>query len=195
MPEITEEELRALRNTHQVVTAMLKHPKAGVLLEQAHKEVDPSVKTPRMDAQRHQDELLKPALDQVASLKAQIDADKAAREKELSDRQLAQISANHEAAFNRLRGRGWMDDGIKGVRELMEKHGILDVEIAASHWEKLHPPAAPNTSRGQGAWNLFAGQDAAGDAEDIKKLLETKGESELLVDQMAHKALTEIRAA
>ncbi len=75
----------------------------------------------------------------------------------------------------------------------MEDKGILDADIAAAYFEKQHPPQAPVTPGGSGAWN-FMDMPADGDA-DLKKLVETKGESEQLIQKMAIDALNDVRGA
>jgi hypothetical protein len=193
MPDISEEELRAYRVLQGTVATMLRHPKAGVLLEEAHKAVDEKAPTPRLDEQRRREEILAGPNKEIADLKAMIAAEKTEREKAGADAKIASLQAKQEEAFARLRKQRWTEEGITGIKKLMDEHAILDVDIAASAFEKLHPPAAPIQQGRVGGWNLFeAPQD---DDADWKKLLETKGESEPLVDNLARKALIEHRQA
>jgi hypothetical protein len=164
-----------------------------VLLEEAHKAVDEKAPTPRLDEQRRREEILAEPNKRIAELEAKIAAEAAAREKAGADAKIASLQAKQEEAFARLRKQRWTEEGITGIKKLMDEHAILDVDIAASAFEKLHPPAAPIQQGRVGGWNLFeAPQD---DDADWKKLLETKGESEPLVDNLARKALVEHRQA
>ena len=73
----------------------------------------------------------------------------------------------------------------------MKEKGIVDPLIAAAYVEKMLPPQLPATPSGGTSWNFIEGvQD--GEA-DLKKLIESKGNYEPLIDKMAHEALSEVR--
>ena len=75
----------------------------------------------------------------------------------------------------------------------MEERGILDIEVAAAFYEKQNPPQVPATPRGMGGWNFV---EQVNDSEaDLKKLLDTRGNNEVLADKMAREALNEFRGA
>lgn len=193
MPEMTEEEYRSLKGLQSTVASMLKNPKAGALLEKAHKMVDPKAPTPRLEAEEEREALLAEPRKAMEDIRAELAAEKAARQKASDDARVASLSARHEEGFAKLRKQRWTAEGIDGVKKVMEDHGILDVEIAAAYFEKQHPPQDPISQQRVGGWNLFEAPD--GNDEDWKKLLETKGESEPLVDRLAQKALQEHRQA
>lgn len=189
--ELDEEEILRLRRVEKTVGDMFKHPKAKLLLQEAHKTVDPNAITPDLDAQKPLDDRFKQLSDQNAALAKQISDDKAEREQR--DAQLA-LKSRVDGGIDRLRSQGWTEEGIKGVQDIMEKNGILDPEIAASHFEKLHPPQMPiSPTNGTGAWN-FLDVPADGAEADLKKLIENRGEG-LIVDKLANDALREVRGA
>jgi hypothetical protein len=66
------------------------------------------------------------------------------------------------------------------------------VEDAVAIFERRNPPTTPIAPGGSGAWNFM--DDASGDADaDIKKMIETKGNSEALLNSMVNKTLQEVR--
>jgi hypothetical protein len=174
-----------LRNT---LSAMTKHPKAALLVEEAYKVVDPNAPTPQLDAQRMVSDAVSKTQSEVEALKKQIADDKAAAE------QASRMSAFEnkvEQGFAKLRQAGVTKEGIEGVRKIMEDEGIANPEIAWSHFEKLHPPQAP-VMASTGSWNFL--EAPADDANaDLKRLVETKGESNSIIDKLAFEALNEVR--
>lgn len=186
--EVDEVELLNSRQLRDTVSKILNHPKAGPLVEEALKMVDPNAKTPRLDAVKIQNEPLEAMEKKFNDFVAETKKEKTERE----DRErVAKLTANFEAGRTQLRQAKWTDDGIKKLEEFMEAKGIIDHEIAAAAFEKLHPPATPVMPGGTGAWN-FLEMPSDGDA-DLKKLIESKGENNSLLDKMAHDALNEVR--
>lgn len=186
--EIDEDELAALQRVTHVVTNVMKNPKAAVLVEQALKTVDPNAKTPNLDAEAARTAPVSKIEKDFEDYKKSQEAKEVAAD---NQRKLDAIQANVTDGIGRLRRAGWTDDGIAGVQKTMEERGIIDVDIAAAYYEKQHPPQAPMTPGGSGAWNFMEMPDST-DA-DLKKLVETKGESVALIDKMAHDALQEVR--
>lgn len=189
MVEIDEEELRKNRELTGVVTKILANPKGRALLQQAHKEVNPEAVVPELETRQLIDERLngiqKTVEDFVKGQKEQQEAsEKKARE--------TSAKARIEEGFQRLRQQGVTDEGIKGVEELMEREGILNPEVAFSHFEKLHPPQPLTTpSNFSGAWNFL--QPTADGGEDIKALIESRGENNATLDKMITQGLNEVR--
>lgn len=186
--EVDEDELVRDRKLRAVVAKIYSNPKAKLLLQQAHKEVDPEAQTPDLDAQ-------KPIDDAISGIKQELttfinETKKEKQEREERER-LDALNNRVASGMADLKRQGWTEDGLKGVRELMDKHGILDPEIAASHYEKLHPPPTPATPGGNGAWNFM--EMPSEDDVDLKKLIETKGESTPLLDKMVRETLAETR--
>lgn len=188
--DYTEEEILRNAKLHGTVATILANPKARKLVEQAHKLVDPNAPTPTLDQDKPLDERFAAVTNELKEFKDSV----AKREAEDETRRKTEsISARVEEGIAELRRAGWTDDGIKGVRELMDKEGILNVKIAADHFEKLHPPQVPVKQSGVGGWN-FLEQVPDGDA-DIKALIASKGDNELLVNKMANDALSEFRGS
>ncbi len=87
------------------------------------------------------------------------------------------------------------DPGVLKVKAIMEEKGLLDVDDAVAIFERRNPPPAPIAPGGSGAWN-FMDDTAAGDADaDIKKMIETKGNSDALLNTMINKTLGEVRGS
>lgn len=187
MPEISEADLLQNSKLRELVQGLAKNPRTARQFAQLVKSHDPSldIKEPPPD----------PAEERFAKLEQELAAEKKAREedrvKREQDGKLDGIRSKQEREFAQLKGEKWTEDGLKAVQELMESEGILSPLIAASHIEKLHPPAAPVGPSASGGWNFFESV-ADGDA-DLKKLIETKGESVPLIDKMVRDTLTDIR--
>jgi hypothetical protein len=188
MVEIDEVELLQSQKLRDTVAKIMAHPEAALKVEEAYKMVDPKAVTPRLDQ-------AKVAKEPVEAVQKQLDDLKASIAKEQSERadaaKRSELLASVQSGLARLRANGWTDDGIKGVEKIMEEKGILDADIAAAYFEKMHPPQSPVTPGGNSAWN-FMDQAPDGDA-DLKKLVETKGEHEGLIQKMAFDALNEVR--
>lgn len=188
--EVEESELDALRRVTNVVSTVMKHPEAAKLTERALKLVNPNAKTPHLDMEA---QLAAP----VDAMQKQFDDYKKEQtekeEKRENDAKLAALNTSVEEGYGRLRRAGWTDAGIDGVKKTMEERGIIDVDIAAAYYEKQHPPQSPLTPGGSGAWNFMEMPDSTD--VDLKRLVETKGESAALVDKMANDALNEVRGS
>lgn len=190
MIEIDETELQANRQLRALASKMMANPTSRKLLEQAHKAVDPNAATPALSAEQQLLEPINALRTEFSELSKTIAAQRAEDEKKSKLNAIQQQIEDGKAA---LRRQGWTAEGIKGVEELMEQHGLLDVEIAAAAFEKKHPPQNVVNPSGSGAWNFMGDMAGDGDA-DLKKLLDTKGESAGLVDKMANDALNEYRS-
>lgn len=186
--EIDEEDLRrhyALRDT---VNTLLSDPKAKLLVQQAVKLKYPNAVTPELDAAIAQVRNANATQTELDKLRQEIATDKADRE---NAERLRKLNTDFEAGFDRLRTqRGYTDAGIAEVRKLMEENGTLNHEMAANHFDRLHPPQEPMRA-GSGAWGFM--EPAADTGDDIKKLIETKGENPGLTDKMARDALSDVR--
>ena len=188
MVEVDEEELRRSSVLRATVAKILQDPKAKRLMEQAHKMVDKDAVTPALDTEEKIEAAVGSTKAEIEALKKELAADREKREHE------AKVSAFQKSiddGFSKLEAEGWMPDGIAAVRKLMEEKGIADPAIAAAYYEKTHPPAAP-VAGGGGPWNFLDAKTNDADA-DWKKLIETKGESDAIVDKMARDALNDMR--
>ncbi len=187
--EVTEEEYardQALRGT---VAKLLANPEAKLLVQKAQKLVDPNARTPELDQQNAIKEPVSAIEKQMSDFLAEQRKEKDERE---SREKLTRLQSTIDAGMAKLRQQGWTDEGLKAVDKLMTERGITDPEIAAAYHEKTNPPPAPVTPGGSGSWNFMDMPVDGGDA-DLKRLVETKGESEPLLHKMAIDALNEVR--
>lgn len=186
--EVEEEQLRADAALRATVTKIMRDPKAKLLVQQAHRMVDATAIAPELDQQGAIAQPIEDVRKEFNDFKKSIEAKDAENDK---NAKLARIQGDIDAGKERLRRAGWTEEGIKGVEAVMNDKGIIDIDIAAAYFEKQHPPQSPVTPGGSGAWN-FMELNAEGD-DDLKKLIETKGENTPLVDKMARDALNEVR--
>lgn len=188
--EIDEEEVLRLRKLQQITAQIWSHPEARKLVQRAQKVVDPNAVTPDLDRDKPIDDRFEALAKELAEVK-KTSAEKEAKADQ--DAKLAKLGNDFESGRRRLLSQGVTEEGIKGCEELMEQKGILDHEVGWAYFEKLHPPQSPVAPRGSGAWNFLDAPDDSAHGEDIKKLIETRGESELLTDKMTRQALAEVR--
>ncbi len=190
MAEIDESELLNLRRLQGVAAKVMQHPEGAKLLEKAVKMVEPTALTPNLDRDEAINAPIKAALKRVEDLESKLAAEKAENEK---NAKLAQLSQLEQEGLKELRRDGWTEEGIEGVKKLMDEKGILDPLDAAAIFEKHHPAPPPATPSGHGAWGFM---DNVNEGEkDLKALIDTKGENNPLVDRMAREALNEIRGS
>jgi hypothetical protein len=187
--EVDEEQYNSGQVLKQKLGQIFANPDAKKLLQKAHKMVDPKAITPELDA----DEKMTAS---ESALRKEFEDYKAAQEKKESEALEASQKTQGEARWNAgrdaLRQRGFTEDGIKAIEELMAKEGITNHKIAADSWERDNPPAMPAMPGGTGGWN-FLDQSASDSDEDIKKLISTRGDNDSLVEKMALQTLAEMR--
>lgn len=185
--EIDEAEYLKMRQLGGVVHNIMKHPEARKFVERAHKLVDPNAATPTLDRDAA---IVAPVSDLEKKFDAFV-ADTTKRENEREQNaKLNALKSQHAAGIAELRRTGWTEDGIKAVEKLMDEKGLLDPLDAAAIHEKAHPPSAVASPSGVGGWNFAEGIAAE---DPLKKLLDTKGKNDLVVDKMASDVLNEFR--
>lgn len=191
--ELEEAEYNRLAALGAVANKIIKNPAALRRLEEAHKLVEPNAPTPALDAYHQQNE---PLTTLKTEMQAKIDALEKAREDERRDTSLRSLADKQERAFAKLKHEHrYTDEGVKAVRELMEAKGLLDVDDAVAIFERSNPPQMPAMPSGGmtgQAWGFVANNDEAD--KDIQALISTKGDSDAIVERMAHRALNEFRA-
>lgn len=179
-------ELEALRRANQVLMSLNGNPQARAHLEESLKVVFPQVKTEREVAKELVEpqlaafeEKLKPVLEKIESIAA--DRDAAVQ---------AQTEQSLEAAFANMRKtRGFTDDGIAAVKQLMVDNNIADPEAAAARFLELNPPQPQEAPAWVPQhWNM---QDTTGGDENSLKAL--FADEDRWADQMAGTALKEHR--
>jgi len=189
--ELDEEEFTRLNALRGVAARIIANPKARVMLEQAHKIVDPNASTPALDQEVQRtaplQEMEKKLSDEIAALKKE-------REDEKREATLAAIAQKQKEGFTALRRQGYTDEGIQAIEKLMETKGLLDVNDAVAIFEKSNPPPTPSSPSGGmtgTAWGFADGHAESDKA--IQELIASKGQNEALADRMAISALNEFR--
>jgi hypothetical protein len=191
MPEIDETDFLQFQALGKVVNGMLANPKARKLLLQARKEADPNAAIPELDAAA-------PALAELASIKEALQQDREERrkaeEERATERAVTQLERKLEQQRSRLRAAGWTDDGIAEVEKHAESEGLVNLEIAAAHYEKLHPPAEPVTPNGHGGWGFFDRAEKAAESDEfIKAMVDSRGKDDAALMREARAAIQEVR--
>ena len=190
MVEVDEVELQKSKKLRDTVEKMLKNPKTRRSFLEAHKAVDPDTPIPELDMTAPVREEIDATAKRITELEKKIETDAADRERAAK---LQSLESKRTEGIATLRRAGWTNEGITGVEKIMEEQGILDPAIAAAYFEKQHPPQAPVKPAGSGGWN-FA--DIPTEENNYaKKLLETKGQIDAIVDREANDALHEFRSA
>ena len=127
---------------------------------------------------------------QIAALQKRLDDDAAER---ASSAKVNEFASQWNGAKAQLqRERGYTAEGIAEIEKLAQERGIPDLEAAAALFDRLHPPPEPVQPAGIGSFNFF--EPTEKDGEDMKKLLESRGESEQVVMKMAREALNDFRS-
>lgn len=190
MPEIDEVELIRLRKQDQTVQTLWGNPKARRKIQEAIKDADPNARFPELELEEAARAPVQALETRFSELEKKIGDDAAEREK---NAKLTALTNQVEAGKAKLRKDGWTDDGIAAVEKVMEERGIVDVEIAAAYYEKLHPPQAPITPR-TGGWD-FAQPDQSNEYEKALTANKNAAENDHLVMSEAMKVLNDIRGA
>jgi hypothetical protein len=188
--EVDEAEYDRLQKLDRIARTIMGNPKSAKVMEQAYKIAEPTAPTPILDRDAAINEPLTALQKELADLRKERADDKADREK---NEKLSQLSAQIDAGKLRLRRDGWTDDGLKSLDKFMEDRGLVDVEVAAAAYERMHPPASVANPSGSGAWNFLEGI-SDGEA-DLKKLVESKGNDEMILSKMVRDGLSEFRTA
>jgi hypothetical protein len=186
--QIEEAELLQQKNVIDTLNKMLGNPEARRKVLEARKITDPNVSIPELDAAA-------PLNNALGEIQKELRADREARKAEAiardQERRLDEFNAGLESQRRGLRAEGWTDEGLEQLQEHAQKYGIPNLELAAPHFLKLHPPADPVQPNGSGSWGFFE----AAPAEDtfIKAMLESQGNDERALNSEIQKALAETR--
>jgi hypothetical protein len=145
MPEFSDEQARVLLGSQQLLDKLLKNPKTK-------RETEKLVKTLYPDTVTTED-IAKPYVERIDGMEKRFDAFMKKMEGDEAD---SKFNKQIEA----LKKRGFSDDGIEKIKELMVKKLIPDAEVAADHWEKQNPPKSQAPSSFQPAnWGIGAKTD------------------------------------
>jgi hypothetical protein len=188
--EVDEEQYNLGMRTLATMRKIASNPKNARALEVMHKEIDPSVSTPLADADKIANERVATLEKQLVDMRKE---NEDARKKDDEERAQGLLKTKWEGGRQKLRDQGFSESAIDKIeKEIMEKEGIVNHEAAAAYWEKMNPPPPPAMPGGVGAWN-FLETPAEDKDSDIKRLIETRGNSDVLTDKMAREALNDFR--
>lgn len=189
--EVDELQWNSAQNTIRALQGMLNNPKTRKKVLEAFKENNPNVTVPELDAAAPVEQKIEAVSEAVHTFMKEFREE---REKEKTESKLAQIKAAQEAGRAMLKGRGYTDEGIKALEEFRDTKGLVDYEDAVKLFELDHPPA--RVAEPNGNMNFFGmvqNEAAAGDFH--KKLMESRGEDNHAVNQMAMNAIAELRGS
>jgi hypothetical protein len=189
MPEIDETRLGSLNAIAQIADSLLKNPKTRKKYLEAVKEARPDLPIPEIDAAA-------PVHEEVNSIREEFTKELKAlreeRESEKKDRLLASIRSQYDKGKQDLVDLGYTPEGIADLEKFMETNGLTDVALARKAYEFDNPrPAPARPSRN----NFFDAQEAraAGTDDYIKKLFDTGGQDESVLDAQISTVLQEAR--
>ena|SRR5215475_2217930 len=189
--EIEEADLLRSQKQREFLDKVWNNPKAKRKLLEAAREINPDdPMTKELDKPDPIEERFSALTKKNEELEKKLADDKAEREQ---NEKLSVLKKTRDEGLMQLRRDGWTDKGIEGVEKLMQDKGILDPLDAAAIWEKANPPQVPMTPNHTGSWNFL--ETNPDENADLKKLIETKGESNPLLDKMTQDALREIRGS
>jgi len=189
--EIEEADLLANQQLAKAIQSMMANPDARKKLLEAQKIINPTAVTPK----DYQDEVMaEVAKEREArlALEKKIEDDKKAEE---TDRKTKEFLASWESAKSRLRDKypDLNDKGIEEIENLAKTRGIPDLEAAGALFRELHPPATPEHPSGPSGFNLFDAPQQDNIRDDMKKLMESGGENQQVLDKMIRETLADVR--
>jgi|SRR5579863_4668699 len=186
--EIDETEYAALGGIKRTVDAMLANPEARKKLLSAQKTVNPNAVIPEIDAAEPVKAELEATNKTLADIRKEIAEEKAARELQA---QTDKFMAEWEKQKAKLRKDGFFDEAIDEIEKLAKEKNIADLDLAASHYIRLHPPEAPVQPGTSSHWNLFDPTEA--EESLIKDFLPSQGEDNSVLNKAIKKSLDETR--
>lgn len=160
------------------------NPDAKVHLERAIKAAVPGTVTDEDRAQQ----LTAPVLEQVKGIEAKLDEFLTSQKSAAEAAADAAAQRSLDEQFSALRQRGYTDEGIGRIKQLMLDRTIADPEAAALLFDKLNPPPpAEHASYSPQGWDIGA---AAANSDDLKLLFTNEDAWE---DRKIAETLNEIR--
>ena len=187
--QVDETEFLNAQNVVAAVNEMLANKEARTMLLKARKTANPNVSIPEIDAaapvQSEISELRKVLAEQAEERKREREEAAAARALEAQQR-------TYEKQERALRDAGLREEGIAEIKKHALERGIPDLEVAAAHWEKLHPPADVVQPSGSGSWSFLDG--APDDDTFVKAMIASKGEDEVALNKEISATLKEFRS-
>lgn len=191
--EIDETQLGSLNTIAKITQGLLNNPKTRKAYLSAVKEAHPNIAIPEIDAaapiEQHMSGIEKKMTDFMIKMEADREAERTERVKRGVDRQV-------DEGRLLMRKRGYTDEGIKAVEDMMSAEGIGDYNNALKIYEHDHP--LPSVGR-PGRTNIFefideSAKPAEKQAEYIKDLMATRGDDENVLNRQISTVLNEVRA-
>ncbi len=165
--EMSAEEAKLLRGSKTLMDQLLKNPKTRRDAEKLVKTLYPDTTTT--------DDLAAPYVEEIKSVKAELEEFKKSRNDEKMDAKL-------NAQLDQLRADGYTDEGLEKIKELMVKESLPNALAAAAFWEKLNPKTVTASSAFQPTdWGFGRKTDDA----DLKLLFD---DEDAWADREARKA-------
>ena len=188
--EVDEVEYAQSRQLRDTIAKLMADPKRAAKIEELRKEVEPNAPTPHLDQMKLTTEPVEKVREEMSALRKELAEEKAKSEQ---DAKLSALQKKIDAGNAQLLSEGWTQDGIKTLTEFREKEGILDPIAAAAYYEKLNgAQVAPmQPSSGFGAWNF--GEVPKDENDFVKKLMDSHGQNDLVVENEAMKVIKEFR--
>lgn len=186
--EVEETDFLASQQLTKLFSDMLSDKEARDMVLKAKKKIRPNEPVPELDA-------AKPVYDEISKIRQELADDRRAREEEKSkaesEAKIRDFTANWNGQKSRLKNEGWFDEDLDKVEKLAQDRGIPDFEAAAALYARLNPPPAPADPTYSG-FDILSAPDE-GDQDDMKKLIESRGESTAALDSLIGKALKDVR--
>ena len=188
--EVDEVEYAQSRQLRDTIAKLMADPKRAAKIEELRKEVEPNAPTPHLDQMKLTTEPVEKVREEMSALRKELAEEKAKSEQ---DAKLSALQKKIDAGNAQLLSEGWTTDGLKTLTEFREKEGILDPIAAAAYYEKLNgAQVAPmQPSSGFGAWNF--GEVPKDENDFVKKLMDSHGQNDLVVENEAMKVIKEFR--
>jgi hypothetical protein len=190
--EIDETQLASLQNTAKIVQGLLKNPNTRRKVLEAYKEYDPTAAVPELD-------VTEPVVKRMDNLEGAViefmKKEREDREKEKTESQLERIRAQAESGRRMLTERGYTTEGITKLEEFRNQKGLVDYNDAVRLWELDNPP--PTVAEPTGGTNFFDMFHPNPDVENDfnKRLNDSQGQDDSVVDRMARQAIADMRGA
>ena len=190
MPEIDETRLGNLNTIAQIADGLLKNPKTRKKYLEAVKEAHPNIPIPELDAAEPITNDMKAFKDEILG---ELKKDREAREKRDQDLLLGSVRQQYDKGKQELAELGYTAEGIADVEKFMEANGLTDFTLARKAYEFDNPrPAPARPSRGN-YFDMIESKNAKDGDDYIKKLFETGGQDESVLDAQINTVLTEAR--
>lgn len=184
--EIDEAQLAALQKGAALLQKLAADPKAKADFEKAVKAIHPEVRT-EADVIEY---ARAPVIEEMKALREAMEtrfkAEDDRRAKEAEDRQELDVNT----AFNRLSERGYTDDGLAKIKDLMLSRRIADPEAAALLFDHQNPKPA---AEGAHSWEPDYLTNDSASAQGGINVTELMANPEKWSDREVGKVLAELR--